>query len=115
MTFEENTNHLNRHPSITFAFDCYYRLSRGKKKTLLDDEREMRRRRKRIRVMKKMSTARSSTHTLSAILKKKFFISGVKGKCDAHALIGNITLLKALLLVFFICYASKQSLIDFIQ
>jgi hypothetical protein len=90
-------------------------LSRGKKKTLLDDEREMRRRRKRIRVMKKMSTARSSTHTLSAFLKKKFFISGVKGKCDAHALIGNITLLKALLLVFFICYASKQSLIDFIQ
>ncbi len=40
MTFEETTNHLNRHPSITFAFDCCYRLSRGKKKTLLDDERE---------------------------------------------------------------------------
>jgi len=90
-------------------------LSRGKKKTLLDDEREMRRRRKRIRVMKKMSTARSSTHTLSALLKKNFFISGVKGKCDAHALIRNIILLKALLLVFFFCYASKQSLIDFIQ
>jgi len=29
-TFEETTNHLNRHSSITFAFDCCYRLSRDK-------------------------------------------------------------------------------------
>ena len=54
MTFEESTNHLNRHPSITFAFDCYYRLSRGKKRrrrrrrqSLLDDERETRSRKKK--------------------------------------------------------------------
>lgn len=41
MTFEESTNHLNRHPSITFAFDGCYRLSRGTEKALLDDEREI--------------------------------------------------------------------------
>ncbi len=49
MTFEETTNHLNRHPSITFAFDCCYRLSRGKKKTLLDDERENKKQKKKTR------------------------------------------------------------------
>lgn len=76
MTFEETTNHLNRHPSITFAFDCYYRLSRGKKKkTFLDDEREIRREEKnpnkRERVIKKMGTVRSSTH-YQHFLRKSF-------------------------------------------
>lgn len=79
MTFEQNTNHLNRHPNITFAFNYCNRLSRSKKKeTPLSDEREIRgkkretkrretekereKEKRREMLMKKMGTVRSSTH-----------------------------------------------------
>lgn len=59
MSFEESTNHLNRHPNITFAFDRHYRLSRSKTPCLVEkqddeDEREREKESEEKMLMKRM-------------------------------------------------------------
>ena len=115
MSFEESTNHLNRHPNITFAFDRHYRLSRGKnvlRRREKQDERESTRERKsrkkkcwwrewwQHRSMKNRHTVRSSTYDENC-QRKSFHFRDEGQVHNVHVLLAQIDIIESVSFDYF--------------